>query len=360
MFMKKSIFICLLSGLITLPSVGANNELSKIQNQIKQTEQKNKQIEQQLKTSAKDMETTKQKLVKTADKVNTLEEQRNALSKRIAELDAQRDKINAELATNYAGLTDATAGMLFIASNPNFDAQTMHEYVLTSAILAFATDKFDSQIMDATQKLKELDKIHEQRVIEKEKLDRSAKKYSTEKNELDKLLKTRSAQNEKLKNEQIEIQKKLKKLSTAAKSISELSAGVGSSAMTGDAKFSKRKLNTPVRGKLVVRYGEKTALGLKSDGWRIRTRGNALVMAPADGIVKFADSFRGFGKIVIISHKNGYNTVMTNMGSIDALVGQEVLAGEPIGRMNENKPEMYLEVRRGDKLVDPAWLFNEP
>ena len=360
MFMKRSIFVYLLSGLITLPAVGANNELSKIQNQIKQTEQKNKQIEQQLKTSARDMEQTKQKLVKTADKVNTLEEQRNALSKRIAELDAQRDKINAELAQNYAGLTDATSGMLFIASNPNFDAQTMHEYVLTSAILASATDKFDSQIMDATQKLKELNKIHEQRVIEKEKLDRSAKKYSTEKNELDKLLKTRSAQNEKLKNEQIEIQKKLKKLSAAAKSISELSAGVGSSVMTGDAKFSKRKLNTPVRGRLVVRYGEKTALGLKSDGWRIRTRGDALVMAPADGVVKFSDSFRGFGKVIIMSHKNGYNTVMTNMGSIDVLVGQEVLAGEPIGRMNENKPEMYLEVRRGKNSVNPAHLFNEP
>ena len=358
--MKKPIFVYILSGLIALPAFGANNELSKIQNQIKQTEQKHKQIEQQLKTSKRDMEQTKQKLVKTADKVNTLAEQRNALTKRIAELDAQRDKINAELANNYAGLTDATAGMLFIAAHPNFDTENMHDYVLTSAILSSATDKFDAQIMDATKKLKELDKIHEQRVIEKEKLDRSAKKYSNEKTELDKLLKTRSAQNEKLKNEQIEIQKKLKKLSAAAKSISELSAGVGSSEMTGDAKFSKRKLNTPVRGRLVVRYGEKTALGLKSDGWRIRTRGDALVMAPADGVVKFADSFRGFGKVVIMSHKNGYNTVMTNMGSIDVLVGQEVLAGEPIGRMNENKPEMYLEVRRGKNSVNPANLFNEP
>ena len=358
--MKKSIFIYILSGLIALPAFGANNELSKIQNQIKQTEQKHKQIEQQLKTSKRDMEQTKQKLVKTADKVNTLAEQRNTLTKRIAELDAQRDKINTELANNYAGLTDATAGMLFIAAHPNFDTENMHDYVLTSAILSSATDKFDAQIMDATKKLKELDKIHEQRIIEKEKLDRSAKKYSNEKTELDKLLKTRSAQNEKLKNEQIEIQKKLKKLSAAAKSISELSAGVGSSEMTGDAKFSKRKLNTPVRGRLVVRYGEKTALGLKSDGWRIRTRGDALVMAPADGVVKFADSFRGFGKVVIMSHKNGYNTVMTNMGSIDVLVGQEVLAGEPIGRMNENKPEMYLEVRRGKNSVNPANLFNEP
>ena len=343
-----------------LPALGANTELSKIQNQIKQTEIQNKKIEQQIKASAKDVEKTKKQLVKTADKVSSLQEQRGALLKRIAELDKQRDQINAELAQSHNGISDTTAGILFIASNPNFDSQTMHDYVLTSVLLSAAADRFDAQIMDATQKLNKLDKIHETRTVEKEKLDRSAKKYTNEKNELDRLLKTRSAQNEKLKNQQIEIQDKLKKLSARAKNISELSAGVGSSEMSSDAKFSKRKLNVPVRGKLVVRYGEKTPLGLKSDGWRIRTRGEALVMAPADGVVKFADSFRGFGKVVIMSHKNGYNTVMTNMGSIDAMVGQEVLAGEPIGRMNENRLEMYLEVRRGNKSVDPAKLFNEP
>lgn len=129
--------------------------------------------------------------------------------------------------------------------------------------------------------------------------------------------------------------------------------------MSGDARFSYRKLNQPVRGRVVVHFGEKTALGLKSDGWRIRTRGDALVLAPADGTVKFADSFRGFGRVVIMSHKNGYNTVMTNLGDIDVMVGQDVLAGEPIGRMNPDKPEMYLEVRRGDAAVDPARLFKE-
>lgn len=344
----------------TLPALSANTELAKIQNQIKQTELQNKKIEQQLKTSAKDVEQTKKQLVKTANRVSSLEEQRGALLKRIAELDNQRNIINAELAKSYDGIANATASILFIASNPNFDSQTMHDYVLTSVLLSTASDKFDEQITDATQKLKELDKIHDERTTEKEKLDRSAKKYTNEKNELDKLLKTRSAQNEKLKNQQHALQDKLKKLSAQAKNISELSAGVGSSEMSSNAKFSKRKLNTPVRGRLVVHYGEKTALGLKSDGWRIHTRGEALVMAPADGVIKFADSFRGFGKVVIMSHKNGYNTVMTNMGSIDAVVGQEVLAGEPIGRMNENRPEMYLEVRRGNKSIDPASLFNEP
>lgn len=360
MRMNRFILFTVICGMCVSHVWGANNELTKIQNQIKKTEQQHEKIERQLKTSLRDVEQTKKQLVRTADKVSNLEEQRGALIKRIAELDKERDKLNAELSQNHSGISDAMAGMLFVAAHPNFDTQDMHDYVLTNAMLASLANQFDTQIMDATKKLKELDNIHEKRTTEKEKLDRSAKKYNTEKNELDKLLKTRSAQNDKLKNEQREIKNKLKKLSAAAKNISELSAGVGSSKMSSDAKFSKRKLNVPVRGKLIVRYGEKTALGLKSDGWRIRTNGNALVMAPADGVVKFADSFRGFGKVVIMSHKNGYNTVMTNMGEIDTLVGQEVLAGEPIGRMNANKPEMYLEVRRGKNAVNPGQLFNEP
>ena len=357
MYRLKLFFIILICSVFSSPSL-ATVELDKIQQQIKQTEQQNKKIEQQLKTSTKDVEQTKKKLVKAANQVSTLEEQRSALSKRIAELDSQRDIINAQLSKSHDAISDSAAGMLFIASNPSFDSENMHDYIITSVLLSSAAEKFNDQIVDATNKINELDKIRNARAIEK--LDRSAKRYTDEKNTLDKLLKTRSAQNEKLKNQQIALRKKLKDLSARAKNISELSAGVGSSEMSADTKFSKRKLNTPVRGRLVVRYGEKTALGLKSDGWRIRTRNDALVMAPADGVVKFADNFRGFGKVIIMSHKNGYNTVMTNMGSIDALVGQEVLAGEPIGRMNPDKPEMYLEVRRGKNSVDPARIFNEP
>ena len=335
------------------------SELDKIQTQIRQTEQKNKQLEQQVKTSDRDVANTKKQLVTAAGKVSSLEELRADISKKIAELDARRTEISAELEKNRGRVADASAAMMIIASHPSFDTENMHDFVLTSAIMTGLADNLDENIRDAAQKLEELDKIREMRAIEKEKLDRTAKKYSDEKNLLDKLLRRRSAQNEKLRNEQMALKKKLRELSARAKTISELSAGVGSSEMSSDSRFSVRKLNQPVRGRIVVRFGEKTALGLKSDGWRIHTRSEALVTAPADGVVKFADSFKGFGCVIIISHKNGYNTVMTNLGSIDVVVGQEVLGGEPIGRMNPNKPEMYLEVRRGKNAVDPARIFKE-
>ena len=340
------------------PVLGAS-ELSKINAQIKQTEQQNKKLEQQVKTSDKEISKTKKQLVRAADKVSSLEDKRSQMAKKIAELDAQLEQMTADMEKNMAVVSDSAASILFVASHPNFDSENMRDYVLMSAVLSGAANALDEQIDDAQKQIKEIAALRDARAIEKEKLDRTAKKYGREKNELDKLLKTRSAQNEKLKNQQSALQKKLRELSARAKSISELSAGVGSSEMSSDARFSRRKLNLPVRGRVVVRFGEKTALGLKSDGWRIRTRGDALVMAPADGVVKFADSFRGFGRVVIMSHKNGYNTVMTNLGNIDVALGQDVLAGEPVGRMNPNKPEMYLEVRRGNSAVDPARLFKD-
>ena len=334
-------------------------ELDQIQTQIRQTEQKNKQLVEQVKTSDRDVAKTKKQLVTAADKVSSLEELRADLAKKIAELDARRTEITAEIEKNRERVADAVTSVLLVAEHPSFDTNDMHDFVLTSAVMAGLGDNLDEAISKAAEQIAELDKIRAARAIEKEKLDRTAKKYAEEKSWLDKLLRRRSAQNEKLRNEQLATQQKLRELSIRAKTISELSAGVGSSEMSADSRFSVRKLNLPVRGRIVVRYGEKTALGLKSDGWRIRTHSDALVTAPADGTVKFADAFKGFGRVIIISHKNGYNTVMTNLGDIDAVVGQEVLAGEPVGRMDSARPEMYMEVRRGNKSIDPIRLFKE-
>lgn len=355
----KKILIILIGCVVFVSPAFCASELSRIQTEIKQVEQKNKKLEEQVKKSEKNVAQTKQDLVRTADRVSSLEEQRGKIQIKIDELDARRNQIAKELAANQARIYDSVSGILYMAMRPSFDVDDMHDYVLTSSVLSGMSQQFDAEIQKASRQLDELEKILAERNIEKEKLDRSAQKYTKERNALDKLLKSRSAQNEKLKSQHAALQKKLRALSERAKNISELSAGVGSSEMSSDAHFSRRKLNLPVRGRIVVRFGEKTALGLTSDGWRIRTRGDVLVTAPADGIVKFADTFRGFGRVVIISHKNGYNTVMTNLGKLDIVPEQEVLAGEPIGRMDADKGEMYMEVRRGNKAVDPARLFKE-
>ncbi len=353
----KKIIVALF--LVPCTLFGAPN-LAQIKSQIKATEQQNKQIEEKIKTVEKEVERTKKKLVGAAEKVSGIEAERGVMMKKISELDEKKTKLETEISKNKEQISDALGGILFGAQNPGFDSQNMQEYIIAASAMSGATELLQEEINQAAIKIKELEEVIHEREIEKEKLDRTAKKYGAEKSELDKLLKQRSGQNDALRGQQADIQKKLRELSARAKSISELSSGVGSTEMSGDAKFSTRKLKSPIRGRLTVRYGEKSGLGLESDGWRIRASSEALVTAPADGTVKFADSFKGFGRVLIMSHKNGYNTVLGNLGQLDVLVGQEVLAGEPVARLDSKKTELYLEVRRGKNAVDPARLFNEP
>jgi septal ring factor EnvC (AmiA/AmiB activator) len=111
---------------------------------------------------------------------------------------------------------------------------------------------------------------------------------------------------------------------------------------------------------LLLRFGDKNAMGIKSDGWRIRTKPGALVVAPGDGRVEFADRFRRYNHIVIMNHNNGYISVLTGLETLNVLVGQEVLGGEPLGRMPPSGPELYMELHKDGAPTDPSRMFAEP
>jgi septal ring factor EnvC (AmiA/AmiB activator) len=358
MKLKKLIFI--FSVFFCAAAVAAPADLAAVKKQISQVEQQNKKIQQQVKVSEREVEKTKKQLVGAATKLDKIENERGAIKDKINTLDARRDVLTASIRANRGRLADAAAGLAVIAQNPSFSAADTHEYILTSALLTGVSESFDAEIKSAAEKVEELEKILDQRKSQQAKLDKTAKKYAEDKTYLDKLMRTRSAQNEKLKSQQYELQKKLRDLSARAKNLSELTAGLSRAEVSADDSFSWRKMRAPVSGIMLRRFGEKSPLGLVSDGWLIKTRADALVTAPADGRVEFADDFKKNGRVVILSHKNSYYSVLTGMASSDVLVGQDVLAGEPIGRMPGARPEMYLELRRGTKAIDPARLFNEP
>jgi septal ring factor EnvC (AmiA/AmiB activator) len=86
----------------------------------------------------------------------------------------------------------------------------------------------------------------------------------------------------------------------------------------------------------------------------------------------FAGPFRGYGQMLIIAANGGYHVLLAGLANIDGVVGQVVLAGEPVGRMvsgresnvqQGNKPKgyggerLYIEFRRNGVPVDPAPWF---
>jgi len=117
----------------------------------------------------------------------------------------------------------------------------------------------------------------------------------------------------------------------------------------------------PVRGRLVGAFGQRAAEADSiAKGISIETRSQAQVVAPYDGQVAYAGEFRGYGQILIIEHGGRYHTLLAGLERIDAVAGQWILAGEPIGIMGgsqERSPELYLELRHAGQPVNPLpWL----
>jgi murein hydrolase activator len=121
-----------------------------------------------------------------------------------------------------------------------------------------------------------------------------------------------------------------------------------------------QSLIIPARGKMKTRFGQTQSDGRAARGIVIAARKGAQVVAPYDGKVVYAGEFRSYGQILIIEHGGRYHTLLAGLGRVDAVVGQWLLAGEPVGILGGTRgsaPELYLELRHAGQPINPLpWL----
>ena len=135
----------------------------------------------------------------------------------------------------------------------------------------------------------------------------------------------------------------------------------------------RSSLTVPAAGRIVTRYGERMQRAggrVSAQGIEIVTRPGAQVVSPYDGKVVYAGPFRSYGRILIIEHGGRYHSLLAGLERIDAVVGQWVLAGEPVGvmagdteaggqgtRSAGRTPKLYVELRRTGQPINPLpWL----
>ena len=124
----------------------------------------------------------------------------------------------------------------------------------------------------------------------------------------------------------------------------------------------KGRLLWPVPGKLRVgfgtsRHGELGTL-IESHGFDIEAAAGTPVNAAASGKVIFANSLRGYGKLIIVDHGSKYYTLYAHMARFTKQVGDPVAAAEVIAYSGyEGRDAVYFEIRQGGKPLDPGdWL----
>ena len=127
------------------------------------------------------------------------------------------------------------------------------------------------------------------------------------------------------------------------------------------------KLELPAAGQVIRTFGDPDGTGHTMKGWMIASAPDAIVTAPADGLVVFAGEFRSYGQMVILNPGDGYHIVMSGMDHINTRQGKFVLSGEPLGTMGAkrvasaaalaletDRPTLYIEFRKDGLPVDSA------
>ncbi len=122
------------------------------------------------------------------------------------------------------------------------------------------------------------------------------------------------------------------------------------------------KLAWPVTGHVVARFGETRAGGVKWDGVLVATERGAPVRAVYQGRVIYADWLPGLGLLTIVDHGDGYMSLYGHNERLYKAVGERVNAGDPIASAGDSggssRPELYFEIRKGGKPVDPRPWFK--
>lgn len=129
-----------------------------------------------------------------------------------------------------------------------------------------------------------------------------------------------------------------------------------------DAKPNKM----PTTGRITSKYGwRKNPFGRGTEfhyGLDIANNYNTVIKAAGKGVVTFAGYTSGYGRIVIISHGFGYESVYGHNKKLYVKVGDKVEKGEKIAAMGNTGrstgPHLHFEIRYYGKRVNPSTILN--
>ncbi len=127
----------------------------------------------------------------------------------------------------------------------------------------------------------------------------------------------------------------------------------------------KGKLNWPVRGKVLHKFGRYrsnvTGGVLTSNGIDIQAPRGTPVRCVHSGKVAMVAAMAGVGYMIIVDHNDGYYTVYAHLEQVTVQEDQFIEGGTVLGTVGElgslEGPKLFFAIHKGEKPQDPLkWL----
>ncbi len=383
------ILVCLLGLATPVLSAPSKAELKKLEQQIareKQASQINKRKSSEV---SQEINQVQRQMISSAKNIQRGEDQLSDLENQLRELNARQKELSQKLNLTDSQMVRVMTGLQTLALRPKelfiTNAQTPID-ILRSRSLMYASVPVLGQNSEALKKdLAELSRVKADTLAKAAQIKEKTEQLSEQAAQMDRLIKQKSllqaqytvqhqqaasnarqlagkAKNLKDLLEQLELDRQRRQAEAVKKAYlatgrAAAPGNLTSSAVSGSFKKSYGSLLYPVRGKIVSNFGETTITGSKTRGMSMNARPNAQVIAPFDGTVLFSGPFKGYDNLVIIDHNNGYLSLLAGMRAVQVSIGQELLAGEPVGLMKEKNPTLYIEIRKDGNAIDPKPWF---
>lgn len=399
-FFRPLVLSCLALALTAAgPDTFTRQDLEALETEKRAAEQKLEQLQSTGETAARDLQSLDQDLLAAAAEALRREEQAVSAEKALIDLSVERERAAAQLLENEETYEDLIAALVAanrrrppaLVVSPGQSGTAIRRAILMQATLPELNARADR----ISGEIAALNRLEDQILTEQARLEAAEATIALKKEEIEQLAATKRNQYEGLSGDVAALKSRAEKLGREADTLRDLLAALESNAPSAPGvKPSQRPqlaalkpalkgtpagkaatvktsfkplgrsalggLLQPVAGVVLHRFGDKLSGGSTAEWISFETRSEAQVIAPAGGTVEYARPFRSYGSMLILRTSDGYNVILTGMSRIYVSEGQSVTAGEPVGLMPDRTdppPELTLELRLGDRVLNPAeWM----
>jgi septal ring factor EnvC (AmiA/AmiB activator) len=278
-----------------------------------------------------------------------LDEKREVFHRRLRGLYKRRNIHPLEIVLGSSSFSSALRRIYFMALVAGEDKRQIEEYTNLTMELSGARQEWGDKLEEITTRMDEVKKEKASLVRAEKKKEGLHASVKDKKNERKKAIEKLQQETKRLSSLIDNLEKKrLVAVDRERRGLYNLDKAIG-------------LLRWPVEGEVITKFGSEynPDLGTKieSNGIDISANKGTLVHAVAPGKVEFSDWWQSYGKMVIVSHSQGYYTLYAHLSRVLINVGKDIKEGEVIGEVGDTGsltgPYLHFEVRKGREAVNP-------